>query len=80
MSILAALIMFGLAAYAGSVVLDGWRAGAMPVVFLGGINPIVFSRISSPSAFWLTAGIEFVIALGFAMSGVLLLFPGVSHL
>jgi len=75
MLILAALALLGLAAYSGSKLYDGFRAGEMQVLD-GSIIPIFFFRKFEPILFWITAVFNGAITTAMAGSSVMLLVQG----
>ena len=79
MNILAALVLFGLAGYAGSIALDGWRDGAMRAPFWKGSNAPAFSRITSPAWFFGAAAIHIALVVVLAVSGIIVLTASWVH-
>ncbi|SDA22079.1 hypothetical protein [Sphingomonas sp. NFR15] len=69
MSILVALVLFGLAAAGAVKTLHGYRDGRMPSL-LWGINTPTFSRVTSPDWFWRAGAINTALVAILAIGGV----------
>jgi choline-glycine betaine transporter len=71
--VVAALVMFALAAFAGSLAYDGYRSGKM-VLISGAISP-VFDRSEDSLFYWGALVFNVGITAIFAIGGVILLLP-----
>lgn len=70
-AILAALVLFALAAYAGSITYDGYRFGKMPVV-VKNFSP-TFDRFDDVVFFWCAAAFNAALTAVFAIGGTIML-------
>jgi hypothetical protein len=71
-NLLWAVVLFALTAYCGSLVLDGFRYGKMPLLF-GHIFSLTFDRRSDPMFFWGAVAFDAVVIAILGGGGIILL-------
>ncbi len=74
--IIAALVLFAVAAFGASKLRDGYRDGQMPVLLFGRVNPLVFGRAANPALFWIATVISLVVVAAMALGAILILAAG----
>lgn len=77
--IVAALLLFALAAYGASKLRDAYQDGEMPALVLRRFNSLVFDRIQAPAFFWGATVINLVMVISMALGGVLILAAGAGR-
>ena len=78
-SILVALILFVLGAFAAVQTSDGHRNGIMPALISSRVSPFRFERVQAPAWFRGAIAINVVMAAALTSSGIVILAAGVGR-